>query len=239
MTTGRLFISFPVRGMPCLILGILLAAPWKGHPEEAQQETPSLEARLQRLEKIVQTMEENQKRLDKIAEQMFLGNANKPTQAGPLPSPGTTQGNPAIVRRRKMPLPAAKDVSREFGGHRYRFVATPKNWSEAEAFAKQEGGHLAVITGKEEQAFMESLLREAAGGTIPPTWMGLLKKNDSDWEWVNGEPTSFLFWREGEPNNARGTQDRAHLGFLGDGRWNDNQGDSPMYFVIEFSDIQK
>lgn len=182
----------------------------------------NLESRLERLEKLVQEVEEDQNRLNQIAQQIVQGRSGQ----------GGNLGSNSVGRRRK--LPPAKDVSGEFEGHRYRFIATPCTWEEAHLAARQEGGHLLVIGSQGEQDFAESLLREAAEGALPPTWIGLVKKGESEWEWVNGEKASFLYWREGEPNNARGNQDRVHLGFSGGGQWNDNRGDVDMYFLVEF-----
>jgi len=211
----------PYRSLFVLILGLWMGTNLRGFAEEAKSEPASLETRVGRLEKLVEIMEQDQERFMKIAQQILQG--------GRGPTPAKETASPA--RRR---LPPAKEASGEFGGHGYRFVAVPRNWKDADAAARQEGGHLAVIRSREEQEFAESLLKEAASGTIPPTWIGLIKKDDSEWEWINGEKPDFFYWREGEPNNAKGNQDRAHLGFAGGGKWNDNQSDSLMYFLIEF-----
>lgn len=205
-------------------LGILPAKA-----EENATEKSSLESRLQKLEELVGEIQADQLRLKQLAEKLMGG-----TQSAP-PTSRTT------VRRRGVmfPLPPAQEVTGEFQGHRYRVVPSGKSWGEADAFARKEGGYLVVIASQEEQDYVETLLRKATQGGLPATWIGLRKNEYGEWQWVEGEASTFLNWRQGEPNNLRGNETCAHLGLAGEGKWNDQEGSVSMYSIIEYGDAKK
>ena len=206
-----------------MMLGICL-----GWSDDKADEKKDMENRLERMEALIVELRDNQARLNQLAEKILGG-----SDQAPEPARG-------VVRKRRvpmLPLPPAQEVTGEFGGHRYRLVPSAKSWNEAEAFARQEGGYLVVIGSQQEQDYIESLLKGACNGSLPATWIGLKKTEGGEWRWVEGENSSFFYWREGEPNNATsGTENRAHLGLFGEGKWNDKEETKRMYSIIEFSD---
>ena len=215
-----------------VLAATLLWSLWGILPAKAEEnsaEKPALENRLQKLEELVGEIQADQLRLRQLAEKLMGGMQS----ASPTSRP--------IVRRRGVmfPLPPAQEVTGEFQGHRYRVVPSAKSWSEADAFARQQGGYLVVIASQEEQDYVETLLRKATQGSLPAAWIGLRKNQLGEWQWVEGENSTFLHWREGEPNNLRGNENRAHLGLAGDGKWNDQEGSVSMYSIIEYGDAKK
>ncbi len=114
-----------------------------------------------------------------------------------------------------------------FQGHYYQFVHvhTPPDVAETESEAL--GGHLAVISSAEEDAFVWRL-----GGYIN-FYFGLTDQAvEGVFVWVNGEPIVYTNWGPGEPSDWGGEDWAAYWwGF----QWNDNVGDRP--YVREF-DVQ-
>jgi hypothetical protein len=84
-------------------------------------------------------------------------------------------------------------------GHSY-YVLSPGTWNEAEAFAVTLGGHLATINDAAENSWVYANLASSAVGQNP--WIGW---NDADmngtWDWVSGEPVTYINWAPDEPNN--------------------------------------
>lgn len=55
----------------------------------------------------------------------------------------------------------------EFNGHYYKVYDERYTWTEAQELCKELGGHLVVITSKEEQQFIESI-------NHVPRWIGFI-----------------------------------------------------------------
>lgn len=86
-----------------------------------------------------------------------------------------------------------------FGGHRYRMLPDILTWTAAKAKAESMGGHLATITTKEENDWIE--LNFIAG---LPQGMGIWIGGTQDgvpgqWRWITGEPFDFTNWGPNEP----------------------------------------
>ncbi len=142
-------------------------------------------------------------------------------------------------------------------GHTYRVVAKPGliSWDAANAEATSAGGYLATITSSAENAFVFSLIDNAAFWTQSANdhgpWIGGFQQPGSaepagGWTWVtqpgasNPEPFLYSNWEAGEPNNLTGTvlgttynQDRISFFNTGSGRaatWSDeyNLTGSPL-----------
>ena len=79
-----------------------------------------------------------------------------------------------------------------------------KNWTAAEDFCLNEGGHLASIATEAVNSFI--------GSKMDRTWVG---GNDRDeegsWKWTDCTPWEFTLWNSGEPNNYGGQQDCGYI----------------------------
>lgn len=83
-------------------------------------------------------------------------------------------------------------------GHNYYLVGEG-TWSQAEAFAITLGGHLVTINDAAENAWLFANFL-TPNPTINP-WIGLQDiDNNNTWEWISGEPVTYLNWADGEPN---------------------------------------
>ena len=76
-----------------------------------------------------------------------------------------------------------------------------KNWTAAEDFCQQEGGHLASVHSIATNDFvLEGMNRTG----LDMAWLG---GNDIEmegtWKWVDCTPWEFKFWAPGEPNNGQ------------------------------------
>lgn len=120
-------------------------------------------------------------------------------------------------------------------GKRYELVSDPKTWKEAKQHARTKGGNLVVIESAEEQALVESITKNSEGKQMA-IWIGLSDEDDEgQWEWVSGEDIGYTNWGPGNPDDGFGLQDYAWIGWYGDGRWDDLQGDAKLAFLIEYA----
>ena len=83
----------------------------------------------------------------------------------------------------------------KYNGHHYKVYSASVTWDEAKALCEEKGGHLATITTKEEQAFIESI-------NSSEKWIGGFRDNNFVWQWVTGEAWDYTAWEDGEPNNC-------------------------------------
>ncbi len=74
-----------------------------------------------------------------------------------------------------------------FGGHRYRLVTSPVTWDEARARCEKLGGHLVVITSRQEGEFLDRLLGSSA---ITKYHVGM-RKTGGKAAWITGEAISW------------------------------------------------
>ncbi|MCA9003256.1 MAG: hypothetical protein KDB61_15140, partial [Planctomycetes bacterium] len=114
-------------------------------------------------------------------------------------------------------------------GHSYKVVNVNTDWQTARADAEAMmfnnlPGHLVTFS---DQAEVDWVLNNLPIGR---PWIGLYQNTTSatfaepsgGWEWVTGEPFSFVNWAAGEPNNISGSggaEDYAEM--FGSGEWND------------------
>ncbi|CAM1342769.1 conserved hypothetical protein [Tenacibaculum amylolyticum] len=141
--------------------------------------------------------------------------------------------------------------------HYYEFVPNiGVSWTEAKMLAEDRmyfglQGYLATVTSREEAAIVGEQSKGAG-------WIGGTDEEEEGvWKWatgpeagavfwnggVNGTTPNFAFWNHGEPNNAGGNEDYAHItddsvGVIGS--WNDLplNGDSGVYepkgYIVEY-----
>ena len=72
---------------------------------------------------------------------------------------------------------------------RYRIVATPRTWVEAEADCGTDGGYLVVIDDAAENDHVRGL-----GLPDESLWIGLWK-TQGIWRWVSETPVAYLNWK--------------------------------------------
>ncbi len=122
----------------------------------------------------------------------------------------------------------------EFAGHHYLLVDDVEelSWTAAMKQCKEWGGHLAVVSSREEAEFIATL---CAG-----RYMFLGASDEAEegvWSWVDGTPWKFTHWLAGQPNDYSGREN--YLATYDDGEWVDvdHEGDDfwmPTGFVCEW-----
>ena len=161
------------------------------------------------------------------------------------------------------PVRAADPLSGPFvspvNGHTY-YLLTQSNWTDAEAAARQLGGHLATVRSQAENDWIFDTFG-AWGGNRRHLWIGLTDdeafggtefgetggqpyppggNRGRGWVWVGGEPVTFQNWDPGNPDNYEGDdpvhgEDYAHManfeGLSDTGMWNDNFNRVEQEFV--------
>jgi len=137
-------------------------------------------------------------------------------------------------------------------GHYYEAVSRTATWNESRALATRSLGYLVTVGDAGENSLAFGLVDapeywSLSGNTQIGPWIGGMQADgaaepDGGWKWVTGEPLTYTAWRDGEPNNVAGGEDR--LNFMGEadaGRgafWNDAGGGSNMLgFVVEWDDL--
>ena len=106
---------------------------------------------------------------------------------------------------------------------------TPK-WRKARSMCQRLGADLGKITTASENQFIYDLLRKQKTVTHYGVWLGLHRKKDQQFYWVDDTPLSgYTAWGLGEPNDsaAHGGEDCVHK--IGEkrswpfqpGQWND------------------
>lgn len=114
-------------------------------------------------------------------------------------------------------------------GGTYAFCFKAKTYPEAEADCVAQGGHLASIHDQAQQD-------EVAGGAYALMgghwWIGLSDvATEGTFAWEDGTPLDFDGWTGGEPNDAGGIEDCAHLADWAGGLWNDIGCDNVQPYV--------
>ncbi|MDA7936702.1 hypothetical protein N9B90_02065, partial [bacterium] len=111
-------------------------------------------------------------------------------------------------------------VTSPVNGNRYA-LTPPMTWQDAEDLAVLEGGHLATIRSAQENTWVSQNYGVAGGGSGQAVFLGL---NDvaveGQWVWSSGEPSSYLNWNPGDPDNYGPGQHYAVMLHPG-GEWDD------------------
>ncbi len=103
------------------------------------------------------------------------------------------------------------------GNHHYFYTTSATTWSNAEAEAVADGGHLAAITSAGENAALVA----AFGGT-ERLWIGLTDAASLfTFVWTSGEAFVYSNWSPGEPNNGNGQETVVAFNWSAPGNWND------------------
>ena len=105
----------------------------------------------------------------------------------------------------------------------YRRIDTHMWWPAAAAHCQALGGHLATITGAEENQFVFDHL--VATSDADAHWLGATDRlQEGSWRWTTGEAWTHSGWGPGEPNSCGGDED--YLWMWSNGLWNDNAEDA-------------
>ncbi|SVB86895.1 uncharacterized protein METZ01_LOCUS239749, partial [marine metagenome] len=120
------------------------------------------------------------------------------------------------------------DLLGEFEGNVYYMSNYSTTWTGADEIIQSWGGvgfHMATVTSAEENYFINM-------ATNREVWIGFTDQDsEGEWVWVTGEPVGYTNWAGGEPNDAGGHEDWAHL--WANGYWNDHNPNYETRFVIE------
>lgn len=108
-----------------------------------------------------------------------------------------------------------------YNGHKYKvFTGLEYSWNKAQDYCKSLGGHLVTITSKEENKFLNSIVKN---NKLKNMWIGAEKKGEN-FKWVTGEKWSYTNWDAGEPNNVFNMQNAVMM-YTASGKWNDENGE--------------
>ena len=95
------------------------------------------------------------------------------------------------------PAASGQTVSGPFGQRYARYDIPGLTWTQAEAFCRAKGGHLAVITSAAEEAVID---RMVAQGTLNSYWLGGRMKGDL-LEWITGEKSYYANFAYNQPDH--------------------------------------
>ena len=86
------------------------------------------------------------------------------------------------------------------GAHCYLWGDEKKNWTAAEDFCREEGGHLATVnTNATKEFVLGGMTRRNLGWA----WIGGSDiEEEGVWKWTDCTPWEATFWAPGEPNNS-------------------------------------
>lgn len=123
-----------------------------------------------------------------------------------------------------------------YNGHSY-LLSNAGTWTEAEAQAVSLGGHLVTINDQAENDWVFSTFQNILNANL---WIGYTdQETEGNFKWISGENSTYSNWYSGEPNNAGGGEDYAHLYPDYSGLWNDLPnslaGWTPMQGLIELN----
>ncbi|MGI0493000.1 malectin domain-containing carbohydrate-binding protein [Alkalinema pantanalense CENA528] len=126
----------------------------------------------------------------------------------------------------------------KYQGKTYRLTSSAKSWEEAQAEAQNFGGNLVTINNATEEAWLKQTF-----GANELFWIGLTdKKQENNFQWINGEVSTYRNWAPGEPNDYKFggsfTEGEDFAVMNWQGQWNDLPNN---YFgiyrgIIEISD---
>ncbi len=166
------------------------------------------------------------------------GDAVQPAVSEPAASSLSTDAEATAV-----PTPTVVAAEHVFyNGNAYERYDYSLNWEEARDFAKEIGGHLAVITSAEEEQVIEELI---ADGAKKQYWLGGYWNPKYGFGWLTGEPFSYSNWDAFEPSNLNNNEKyvqiyRERNPVIGDSKankWNDASIDNTIigepFFTID------
>lgn len=116
-----------------------------------------------------------------------------------------------------------------FGDSEYQLIRKPMTWHQARDHCEQLGGHLAIVTSKEESDFVARL---ASGNDA---WLGATDAHkEGDWRWLDGTELLYKHWQDGQPDDWQ-NEDCLEIRNVYGNKWNDRTGEALHWFVCEWS----
>lgn len=96
-------------------------------------------------------------------------------------------------------------------------------WSDARRTCQNLGGDLAVIKSADENKFIFDLVKKQKTVTTYGAWLGLNRKADNKFYWVDGTPEAgqYSAWARGEPNSVSEKCGHMYGTTSRQGKWND------------------
>ena len=86
-----------------------------------------------------------------------------------------------------------------YAGHTYQIFYSSRSWDNAEAFCEKHGGHLATVTGVNEQKFLERYLAKTE--KKESYWIGLNSAERRRFsQWTTDEIVTYTKWMDGNPD---------------------------------------
>ncbi|XP_032868181.1 hepatic lectin-like isoform X2 [Amblyraja radiata] len=119
---------------------------------------------------------------------------------------------------------------RWFNAHCYYFTTKSGSWHFAKGQCVAMDSHLVAINSATEQNFIKT------EGAPERYWIGLSdSETEKIWQWEDGSDYSSTpkFWAAGEPNDAHGREDCAHIDNRG--YWNDISCTTKFRWICEKS----
>jgi hypothetical protein len=126
----------------------------------------------------------------------------------------------------------------QFNNHYYAVVKNPLVWTQAERFCEYIGGRLLAIETEDEAIYIDNL-RFYTGTKNQNILIGANDELvEGEWRWPNGTKISYSAWAGGQPDNAGGIEDYAHLYGSGDTKlWNDINNSQAYGFICEWENF--
>ena len=135
----------------------------------------------------------------------------------------TTRG---IVLEIESNAPTAETV---YGNNAYQIFDTPMNWTEADAFCRSIGGHLAYIESEDENKALFDFIQSGANSLY---WFGGIRRGDA-FVWSDNSAMQYINWHEKQPDNWEGVEEYTEI-YQSDGTWNDDRNTAARGFICEF-----
>ena len=121
-----------------------------------------------------------------------------------------------------------------YNGHQYSLLSSTNSWTDSEAFAVLQGGHLVSVNDAAEMGFLNSTFGRDA------LWIGLARVSPTAFAWTSGDALTYTNWAGGEPNNFGGNENYVHT-YAGVGTWNDLANNSSYagakFGVLELANV--
>jgi Lectin C-type domain len=128
------------------------------------------------------------------------------------------------------PAGAQSWVINPSNGHAYS-LSKIGTWKQGQAEAKSWGANLATVRSKAENDWLVKTFKPASASNW--LWIGFNDEaKEGSWVWVSGEKVGYTNWCKGEPNNANGGEDYAHMNDA-TGCWNDVITAAQMRGIME------
>lgn len=105
---------------------------------------------------------------------------------------------------------------KKYGYNTYKIFIGNYTWTQANALCKRYGGHLATITSRGEQNFINKLNINNRN-----LWIGGYRSSNGNWKWVTNEKWNYTNWAPGEPNNSSNVISNEKYLAVWPGKWND------------------